>query len=153
MNKAILMTISLSAGLLIFSACEKEGGENETKISISGRSESHNMGQNCMDCHRKGGKGEGWFTVGGTIYDAQQTNPLPNGSIVLYSGPDGSGGIAYSLSVDAKGNFYTTESINFGNGLYPAAIGPHTTKYMGTSVTTGQCNSCHGDSTDKLWSN
>jgi len=26
-----------------------------------------------------------------------------------------------------------------------------TVKYMGSKITSGQCNSCHGVSTDKIW--
>ena len=150
MKKTTLVLFSLFAGLMIICACEKEG-ENETKISANGHSESHNMGQNCMSCHRQGGEGEGWFIAAGTVYDESKTGTLPNGTIVLYSGPDGSGTIAYTLEVDANGNFYTTENIDFGSGLYPAAVGAQTTKYMVSAVTSGQCNSCHGDSTDKIW--
>jgi hypothetical protein len=55
--------------------------------------------------------------------------------------------------VDAFGNFYTTENIDFGNGLYASVEGNSSTKNMVSSITTGQCNSCHGISTDKIWTN
>lgn len=142
------------ASFLMLSSCEKEGeGENETVISFNGESESHNEGQNCMSCHRQGGEGEGWFTVAGTIYTQSSSNPQPNGMVELYTGPGDTGTPAYKIEVDAKGNFYTTEDIQFGSGLYPVAVGSQSRKYMSGAVTDGQCSSCHGVSTDKIWSN
>ena len=154
MKRTMVIMCSVCAGFLMLTSCEKEGeGENETKISYNRDSESHNEGQNCMSCHRQGGEGEGWFNVAGTIYTAAGNSTLPNGVVELYSGPGGSGTLAYKIEVDAKGNFYTTEDIHFGNGLYPVVVGSQSRKYMSDPVTTGQCNSCHGESTDKIWSN
>lgn len=138
---------------IILSACEKEG-ENETNISANGLKKSHNMGQNCMNCHKSGGQGEGWFNVAGTVYDSLQTSTKPNGVVRLYTGPDGTGTLKATVYVDAKGNFYTTEAVNFSGGLYPAVTGTNgQTKYMGSTTTTGACNSCHNVSEDKIWIN
>ena len=156
MKRAIVILCGVCAAFMMLTSCEKEGeGENETKISYNRDSESHNEGQNCMGCHRQGGEGEGrgWFIVAGTIYKAASNSTLPNGLVELYTGPGGTGTLAYKIEVDAKGNFYTTEDIHFGNGLYPVAVGSQSRKYMSDPVTTGQCNSCHGDSTDKIWTN
>lgn len=154
MKKATSIFCSLLTGLLMFTSCEKESeGGNETNLSSNGSSESHNMGRNCMDCHQKGGEGEGWFTVAGTLYNELNNSPAPNGLVELYTGPNGTGKVAYTLEVDSRGNFYTTENINFGNGLYPVAVSSQSRKYMPDAVTSGQCNSCHGDSTHKIWAN
>jgi len=154
MKRATLIFCYVSASLLMFTSCEKGGeGGNESKLSSNGSSESHNMGQNCMNCHQNGGPGEGWFTVAGTIYNELNNSPTPNGLVELYTGPNGTGTLAYTLEVDSKGNFYTTNKINFGNGLYPVSVASQTRRYMPDAVTTGQCNSCHGDSTHKIWSN
>ncbi|MDP4828094.1 MAG: hypothetical protein NWR73_10425, partial [Flavobacteriales bacterium] len=74
-----------------------------------------------------------------------------NSTVRLYSGPDGSGNLVHTIEVDSKGNFYTTEDVNFGNGLYPAVEGPTSTQYMSTPITVGTCNNCHGQSTDRIW--
>jgi hypothetical protein len=145
---------SACAGLLMLTSCEKEGeGENETVISYNRNTESHNEGQNCMSCHRQGGEGEGWFNVAGTIYTEAGNTTNPNGLVELYTGPGGTGTLAYRIEVDARGNFYTTEDIQFGSGLYPVAVGSGAKKYMSDPVTSGQCSSCHGDSTDKIRTN
>jgi len=144
----------LFAGLAFFliQSCEKEGkGKNETNISAHGLNKSHNMGQNCMNCHKSGGEGEGWFNVAGTVYDSLKSQTYANATIHLYTGPNGSGTLKYTILGDAKGNFYTTESIDFGSGLYPVVAGAQGTQYMSTSITAGQCNSCHGVSTSRLW--
>jgi len=153
MIKRILtyLTIMIIA-LLLFESCEKEENEsNEQMTSSYNETESHNMGQNCMNCHVQGGDGEGWFVVAGTVYDSLKTSTLPNATVKLYSGPNGTGNLVTTIEVDGLGNFYTTTSINFGEGLYTSAKGNTTTIHMNTRVTTGNCNSCHGASVDRIW--
>ena len=142
---------SLFGAVLMFS-CEKEDEyENESKISYYNGTESHNMGQNCMNCHKQGGQGEGWFTAAGTVYDSALANVYPNATVKLYTGPNGSGQLKYTLEVDALGNFYTTNAIEFTGGLYPAVSGATSTRFMSAAITSGPCNSCHGNSTNKIW--
>ena len=71
----------------------------------------------------------------------------------MFSVRDFDGRYGRSINGDAKGNFYTTETIDFGSGLYPVLQGNNSTNKMSSSITTGQCNSCHGVSTDKIWTN
>jgi hypothetical protein len=146
----------LTAAMLLcvctFWSCEKEDDDNnETKISAYNETESHKMGQNCMTCHMSGGTGEGWFNIAGTVYDSLKTNTYPNATVRLYTGANGTGTLKYTIEVDANGNFFTTESIDFSSALYPSVQGSTTTQFMGSSITMGQCNSCHGQSTDKIW--
>lgn len=145
----------LTAAIIIisFHSCEKEEGEdeNETLISSYHSSESHKTGENCMECHKPGGSGEGWFTVAGTVYDAAQESIFPNATVNLYSENNGSGKLIASIQVDKKGNFYTTENIDFGNGIYTLVEGDADTEFMNSPVTNGQCNACHGISTDRIW--
>ena len=143
------MIFLLSAGFMLFS-CEKEDG-HETRISSYGSLESHNMGKNCMECHIQGGGGEGWFTVAGTVYDSLKTNPYPDATILLFTEPDTTGSVIHTIEGDGKGNFYTTEPVSFGNGLYPAVRGSGPIRMMSISITTGKCNSCHGQSTERIW--
>jgi mono/diheme cytochrome c family protein len=137
---------------LLASSCEdkKEGKCTETKISQHGESESHNAGANCMNCHANGGEGEGCFNVAGTVYDTLLSSTLSNVVIKLYTEPNGAGTLKYTINADANGNFYTTENMA-ASGLYPAIVGPTQTQYMGSSASTGSCNSCHGNTTNKLW--
>ena len=146
--KSLFLALNIIVVILVLSSCEKE---NETKISSYGNSESHNMGQDCMNCHKNGGDGEGWFNIAGTVYEKQFNSSYPNATVHLYTGPGGTGTLNYTIQVDAKGNFYTTESIDFGAGLYPAVEGETSTEYMITPVTNGKCNSCHGITEDKIW--
>ncbi len=139
----------LFCGLFIISSCKKSN--NVTNISSTGASESHNMGRNCMTCHKSGGEGKGWFNVAGTVYNSTFNNTYPNGTVYLYTGPNGTGTLKYTIQVDAKGNFYTTESIDFSGGLYPAVKGNGATQYMNSSISMGQCNSCHGVSQNKIF--
>jgi len=128
-----------------------EDNENETKISSYNSTESHNAGQNCMSCHTSGGSGEGWFTVAGTIYDSTKAVTYPNATVGLYTGPEGTGSLIMEIEVDGLGNFYTTESIDFGTGLYTLVEGSLVTKHMNSKLSTGQCSTCHGASTDRIW--
>lgn len=134
---------------VIAQLCKKD--KNVTNISANGDNKSHNTGQNCMSCHVSGGSGHGWFNVAGTVYDTTKTNTYPNATVKLYTGSHGTGTLQYTIQVDALGNFFTTESIDFGSGLYPEVQGNSTTKYMSSLITIGACNSCHGNSTGKIW--
>lgn len=155
--KVRIITLGLTLAFVAFSvvlqSCEKEG--NETNISHNGSNKSHNMGQNCMQCHRSGGSGEGWFNIAGTVYDSLQHNTKPNGLVKLYTGPDGTGTVKYTIEVDAKGNFHTTDAIDFGSGLYPSVVNSTGggQKFMSASITNGACNSCHNNTEDKIWVN
>jgi hypothetical protein len=132
-------------------SCEKEENENETKISSYGSNESHHAGDNCMSCHISGGSGEGWFTIAGTVYDDTKSATYPNATVRLYSGPDGTGNLEATVEADQKGNFYTTESIDFGVGLYVLVEGDELTNYMNSIVNSGECNSCHQTTANRIW--
>lgn len=142
---------SVIIGLLIFASCEKENG-NETKVSQSFSSASHNTGKNCMECHKSGGDGAGWFTIAGSAYDSTQNKIYPNGTVQLATMPGNTGSIVKNIEIDSKGNFYSTESLDFGDGLYVSVLGTKgEQKYMNSKITQGACNMCHGNSTDKIW--
>jgi len=145
--------LAFSLLIIAFQSCQKENGENESKISANGTSRSHHTGQDCMSCHSSGGSGDGWFAVAGTVYDVAKINFYPNTTVKLYTAINGTGILKYTVQGDALGNFYTTQTIDFGSGLYPAVQGTAGPKYMTTAITTGRCNSCHGISTDKMWTN
>jgi len=148
MKKEVLI---IMAAIVLISLHSCEDDENETKISSFGSDDSHKTGENCMECHKSGGDGEGWFTVAGTVYNSTQTTVYPNATITLYTGSKGTGDLVAAIEVDKKGNFYTTEKVDFGNGLYTQVEGNNTTRDMISSIRHGKCNSCHGDSVDAIW--
>ncbi len=146
----ILMVMIIS--VISFQSCEQDDeNENETKISTYNSTESHMAGQNCMNCHESGGSGEGWFTTAGTVYDSSKKSTFPNATVKLFTGPNGTGDLKLTIQVDNYGNFYTTENLDYGDGLYTSVEGNSVTKHMNSSITSGQCNSCHGINTDPIW--
>jgi hypothetical protein len=145
-NSLLLVVFLATTSILTFNSCEKEEACDEDNISETGGDESHNRGENCMQCHKIGGEGEGCFVVAGTVYDTLSSNTLSSGKIELYTGPDGTGNLVHTIQVDSKGNFYTTENFEI-SGLYPVLTGPTGHKsYMSSALTSGQCNSCHASS-------
>ena len=134
-------------GILWLQSCKKIQCK-EDKTSVSGESESHNFGQNCMNCHVSGGEGEGCFVVAGSV-ENPTGNPSSSGQIEFYTQPNGGGTLKYTVPIDAKGNFYTTNT-NTYTGLYPAVKGATQTKYMSSAITTGACNTCHGGSQPRI---
>lgn len=138
------------AGLSL-NSCEGAFNCHEDNISAAGSKKSHNKGQNCMVCHRSSGEGEGCFVAAGTVYDVSMMNTVSSGKVDFYTGPNETGTLKQTVLIDGKGNFYTTAKFS-PEGLYPVVTGPTgNKKMMGSSLTTGACNSCHGVSTDQLW--
>jgi len=143
--KALLLIIVV----LLIQSCSRD---KATNISAYNDTESHNMGQNCMNCHKPGGKGKGAFQAAGNVYDSLQTTIRTNGTVKLYTGSNGSGSVKATIQVDGNGNFFTTETIDFTGGLYPCITGSNgDVHYMPYSISMGQCNSCHGVNTNKIW--
>ena len=137
--------------ILCLNSCEGTFACHEDNISSAGSNKSHNKGQNCMVCHQAKGEGEGCFIAAGTVYDMSMSNTVSSGKVDFYTGPNETGTLKHTVMIDGKGNFYTTAQFN-PEGLYPVVTGPTgNKKMMGSSLSTGACNSCHGSSTDKLW--
>lgn len=143
-------SIAIAAMIVGMFACDEEG-DDEKLVSVNGSTESHKAGENCMSCHKSGGSGEGIFVVAGTVYNSNKTAVYPNATIRLYSGPNATGTLVGMVEVDGKGNFYTTESTDFGTGLYVSVEGNTSTNHMISKVTDGACNSCHDDSSNRVW--
>jgi hypothetical protein len=154
--KQLILLASFGAFTILAGSCSKDSAnENdssgETNISATGGNKSHNTGQNCMNCHKSGGSGEGYFNVAGSVYNAQLSAAYPNAVVKLYTQANGGGTLRATVYADAKGNFYTTANIDFSGGLYPAITGTSgNISYMPVSTTVGACNNCHGGSTAKL---
>jgi hypothetical protein len=151
-NLLSLLTLLIAVAITIVSCSHYNMEKAEKNISKNADDESHNNGLNCMNCHKTGGKGEGWFNIAGSVYKSDNTTPNGNGKVYLYTDPDGQGTLKYTLEVDALGNFFTTETANFEGGLYPVHENTQgVKKYMQTPIITGQCQSCHNVTTPKIW--
>lgn len=138
--------------LVILQSCTTESEYGSISNSTAGSSNSHNMGQNCMNCHKPGGGEAPVWNAAGTVYNEALTTTNPNATVKLYTGPNGTGVLKYTINVDALGNFYTSSNIDFTGGLYPSAADSTSTNYMSSSITTGACNSCHNTVTmDRIW--
>jgi len=146
----IALAIPIMFGVILVSqSCQKN---NETNISSYNSDESHNMGQNCMICHNTNGKGSGVFMAAGTVYDSLMTTTRQNGTIRLYSGPNQTGTLRATIEVDGHGNFYTTENIDFAGGVFATATGSGGDIHvMSEKISMGECNSCHGVTTNKIY--
>ncbi len=137
--------------LTVLISCKKEAVEQEELTSTSLSSDSHNTGLNCMDCHIKGGDGNGWFKMAGTVRNKSGIAPYITAKVELRTAQSGGGSTLYRVEVDQKGNFYTTNTIDFGTGLYASVVGGTATQYMTLTVTNGACNLCH-DTSNWIWS-
>lgn len=149
-------TITLFALMLMLTTMQSctENEYGSITDSKSGSTESHNMGQNCMNCHKPGGGEAPAWKVAGTVYNEALTTTNSNATVKLYTGPNETGTLKYTIQVDAKGNFYTTSAIDFTGGLYPSVTGATSTYSMSTPIETGACNSCHnGVIKSKIWTN
>ena len=124
-----------------FQSCEKED-EYEIVISDYGDDDSHNKGMDCMTCHIPGKGAEGNFSVAGSIYN---TSIYQNTDVILSTEADAQGEIVAIVKVDALGNFYTTQTIDFGQGLYTTVRSGNRDLNMQGKISSGNCNSCHGN--------
>jgi len=145
-----MMTVFALAALLL--ACEKEEQSETTDTTIpndttgsttTNLGSSHNTGKNCLSCHK--------FSVGGSVYKKDLASTYPGSVVKLSTQPNGTGTVVASLTTDNGGNIHTSSTISFGTGLYVSATGITGTKYMSAAITSGACNSCHGSSVPKAW--
>ena len=138
-----------------FFACEKNNVDNTSPtdvilISHYGDSISHRNGENCRSCHRESGGAPGIFNVSGSVFDSASSLAFPNASLRLYTEAGGKGIVQYELEGDALGNFFSTEQVNFGNGLFPVVLSDSSTRSMGSFIQHGHCNACHGITTNRI---
>lgn len=128
--------------------------DDVTIVSKPDMKKSHEFGNDCMSCHKKGGKAKSVFTVSGSVLDEARAKIYKNPVIQLYTERKGQGELVATLLGDALGNFYSTENIDFSIGLYPTLIGTdgvaEPIKHMARPIFSGSCNSCHGPKEEKL---
>ena len=141
--KGLWIALTILAGVGLWYSCEDEGDDH-------GGGANHNVGNDCLVCHKAGGGGEGVFTAGGTVYKVGTSIGATDATIKLYSNAEGTGTPVVSMTSAVGGNFYSQSSINFGSGLYVRVTSAKGTSSMISPITTGGCNSCHGSSTGKI---
>jgi len=130
---------------LLMTSCDKFFiPENDSEISKFSEDESHEFGNNCMDCHHSAGAGEGWFSLAGSVKGDNKKATIE----LLY---DTLSEPIHKIEVDELGNFYTTNKIDFST---PYTVGVRKkndgVRYMHSTITVGQCNLCHGATTEVL---
>jgi cytochrome c peroxidase len=150
--RGVIAILTVPFVFFVLYSCEStNSGLGSSDLSSSyNSSKSHRVGENCMNCHVPSGSGDGVFSVAGTVYNESLSSPLPNSTVRFYSTKDEDAAPLYVIEVDAKGNFYTTEDISFGEGLYTSVQGSGAEIFMESAVTNGSCNSCHGITTDRI---
>jgi len=144
---ALFLFFLLIFSSVVFFSCKKDKAGGGIKTSSYNDNSSHDVGTACMNCHNSGGSNQYWWTVAGTVFKPDSTSLNPNSTVYLFSGPNGTGNLILTLPVDAKGNFYTSSSVSLGSGLYPEVKSSSgEIRYMQSSTTNGNCNSCHNSS-------
>ncbi|NRA12029.1 MAG: hypothetical protein HRT57_08770 [Crocinitomicaceae bacterium] len=149
-SRILMLFICTVIGLTLVRCDKWIKPENKTQISTHGDDESIDddhmfNGENCMNCHYSEGRGEGWFSAAGTVIG----NNNNMGTINLYQN-FGQAPVA-SIEVDAVGNFYTTETVDFTNGLNVSIVDDQGIELqMSGKIYSGQCNLCHGIITNPL---
>ena len=138
-----VFSILLIGFVAVLFACEKEDGE-EVGGQSTASGTSHNTGKNCLSCHQ--------FTAAGSVYNKALSSGFTGAVVKLTTQANGAGTVLGTFTVNKSGSFYTSSSINYGTGIYVSVTGSSgSTKYMGSTIATGACNSCHGSSTSKVW--
>ena len=150
MERYTIFVFMIQLLIILNTSCSKNSVNLERKSS-HGDTKSHITDKNCINCHKEGGSGDGWFTIAGTVFNTDQQNRFPNATVLFYSVADGDGDIKYTLEVDEYGNFYTTDEIDFVGNKYPVVLSEVDTQYMSKAVSNGDCSDCHGQDVDKIW--
>ena len=132
-NAFLGLTFLASTVALSLNSCKGTFACHDDNISAAGADDSHNKGQNCMQCHQAKGDGKGCFIAAGTVYGMDMTTTVSSGKVDFYTGPNETGTLKQTIMIDGKGNFYTTADFS-PVGLYPVVTGPTgNKKEMGSS--------------------
>ena len=145
--RLIFLSVLLVFLTFCFLSCKKEKAGSGSKTSAYNDNSSHNVGSVCMSCHNSGGSNKYWWTVAGTVFKPDSVSLNPNSTVYFFSDIIGAGNLILTLPIDGKSNFYTSASVNFGTGLFPEVKSSSgEIRYMQSSITNGNCNSCHNSS-------
>ena len=120
--------------------------------STAADTKSHENGANCMECHSAASDaperaGPGLFSVAGSLWAGSpgDLSPFTDAVLQLRTDAFGAGELLIELPVDANGNVYTTEDIDFfGQAVFPHIVnGNGNTLSMPFPTNSGACNMCH----------
>jgi hypothetical protein len=153
---ALIVIVSVS-----FMAAQKDKNFDEGSrcgkqmSSKANGAKSHFFGISCNNCHGvKADKADGCFSISGSVYDEARARIHKNPVIKLYTEQGAKGKLVAVLYGDANGNFYSTQKIDYSQGLYPSLYGTPGTrepeKHMTRMTFTGDCNKCHGKNVEAL---
>jgi len=149
-------------GIIIFHSCDNKKLRTDNPplnagprlISRAGFNQSHVFGSTCSSCHSPNGASMYIFNVMGSVSNEARTDIQSRSIIKLYTRPRAKGRLVATISSDDLGNFYSTENIDFSLGLFPTLSGTpgvkEDTKHMSRPIFSGDCNSCHGRTAEKL---
>jgi hypothetical protein len=142
--KYVSLLLILGILFITLNSCKKNKSGTGSETSSYGNTNSHNVGSDCMKCHNTGGSNQFWWYVAGTVFKPDSVSLNPGCTVYLFTGANGSGILIQVLPVDKKSNFYTTNSVSFGTGLYAEVKSSSgEIRYMQASITNGDCNFCH----------
>lgn len=142
MRKKYLFILSLLP-ILLFNC---DIGKNNSDIirSVYGSTDSHNAGEDCIECHDKNGDTNIEFSIAGTIYRTNTDQAYPNVLLNLYNSVDIEDIPIETIEVDGKGNFYSNIPIDWQIGYYASITSDYQMRMMNGIVYNGSCNFCHG---------
>lgn len=86
------------------------------------------------------------------FYDSTLMQVISNSTVRLYDGLHSTGVLLATIEVDSLGNFYTTEVLDFGNGLHKEVEGVKIAARMGSLIPLGAYSSCLALITNRIWS-
>lgn len=140
MIRKLFAVLVFGMAIVLFACEEEEEVDGQSTLTET----SHNTGKNCMGCHK--------FTAAGSVYNKSMSAAFPGAVVKLTSQANGAGSVLGTFTVNKSGSFYTSNSINYGSGIYVSVTGSSgKVKHMSSAITTGACNSCHGTSASKVW--
>ena len=131
--------------IFVFIAFDCDLNKDTSNIIMSnyGSMDSHNVGEDCMQCHKSDGEAGLEFSIAGSVYDSSLNRPYPNVLITLLSDIDINDIPEEVIEVDGKGNFYSNMPINWQNGLLASVSNNNQIRNMIGINSDGSCNSCH----------
>lgn len=154
-QKVVLFLFALTLIGVVVQSCSHYDEVMRNGKESTADEESHNPGKNCFSCHHDKSNGPSskyWWYIAGTVFEKNGNPAHSKGVIELWTQPNRTGELLYTLPVDKTGNFYTEKIFSFKEGFYPVLVedGGAKFKAMPYLTSNGACNSCHGDSAKKL---
>lgn len=105
-----------------------------------------NAGRACLSCHGKSNPSGGVpLKIAGTVYSAATGGSGVSGATVTVTPASGS---PIKIVTGSSGNFYSNAAITFPATVEVSKCPDVVT--MPVTITSGDCNSCHGSTTARI---